>query len=226
LTVCSICGGTEFKNQSVLWQRLIEEWQLSPCEVEYIDRQQGRCCTSCGANLRSVALANALRFAFGTDLLLSQFAESSAASLSVLEINDACHVGPTLKKFPKHVFAAYPEVDIHRLPYPDNSLDVVVHSDTLEHVEYPIHALTECRRVLKPSGWLCFTIPIIVGRLTRDRAGLPLSFHGSAETSSADFSVKTEFGADAWTYLIQAGFSNIAISAVEYPAGIALSARK
>ena len=35
-----------------------------------------------------------------------------------------------------------------------------------------------CRRVLKPEGALCFTVPKIVGRLTRSRDGLPKSYNG------------------------------------------------
>src|SRR5208282_3830755 len=42
---------------------------------------------------------------------------------------------------------------------------LVIHSDTLEHVERPVRALEECRRVLAPGGRVCFTVPIIVGRL-------------------------------------------------------------
>ena len=45
--------------------------------------------------------------------------------------------------------------------------DLVVHSDTLEHVPDPVRALQECRRVLRPLGACCFTVPIVVGRLTR-----------------------------------------------------------
>jgi len=42
-------------------------------------------------------------------------------------------------------------------------MDLIVHSDTLEHVDDPVAALTECRRIATPSGACCFTIPIIAG---------------------------------------------------------------
>ncbi len=67
---------------------------------------------------------------------------------------------------------------MHAIPYAAGTFDIVVHSDTLEHVENPVHALAECRRVLKPGGALCFTVPIIVGRLTRNRKGLPPELPG------------------------------------------------
>ena len=48
----------------------------------------------------------------------------------------------------------------------------------------------------------------------------------SSDTITEDYSVKTEFGVDAWTYLIKAGFSNVSMHVVEYPAGIAYLAIK
>ncbi len=222
---CSVCGGRAFTDRRVLWPGLISEWQLSPYEAAYIDRQQGTTCDGCGSNLRSIALANGIRAYFGEDAALRDIAERGSP-VSILEINEAGTLSPILRLFDGHVLAGYPEVDIHRLPYADGSFDLVVHSDTLEHVINPIHALMECRRVLKPTGGLCFTVPIIVGRLTRDRAGLPMSYHGNPATSADDFAVRTEFGADAWTYLIEAGFTTVSIHAVAYPAATALLAFK
>ena len=195
-------------------------------EADYIDRQQGEFCIGCGANLRSIALANALRWTFGTDEPLARFCASPEAStFKILELNEAGTLHPFLKKFPGHVFGAYPQVDMHALPYSNGVFDVVVHSDTLEHVPNPIHALGECRRMLAPRGTLCFTIPIIVARLSRGRDGLPNSYHGNAATRANDLVVQTEFGADAWTYPMQAGFSEVHLFSVEYPAALAMAAR-
>lgn len=223
---CSVCGGASFERQPVLWRRLIDEWQISTIEVDYIDRQQGEHCTGCGANLRSIALANALRWTFGTDEILARFVPSRGAStFKVLELNEAGSLHLCLSKLPGHVFGAYPQVDMHALPYPDGTFDVVVHSDTLEHVPNPIHALGECPRVLAPRGTLCFTIPIIVARLSRVRDGLPKSYHGAADEKREDNLVHTECGADAWTYLMQAGFSEVHLFGVEYPVALAMAAR-
>jgi len=225
--ICSVCGETTFADHSVLWDRLVSEWQLAFHERTYIDRQQGTCCTSCGANLRSIALADAIRTVVGTTLTLLEFARAPEASgLSVLEINEAGTLSPVLRRLPGHTLAAYPAVDIHVMPYSDDAFDLVVHSDTLEHVANPIRALEECRRVLRPSGALCFTIPTIVERLSRSRVGLPKSYHGSQATNTDDLVVLTEFGADMWTYVLRAGFSALSINAVDYPSALALSARK
>src|SRR5262249_13313909 len=107
------------------------------------------------------------------------------------------------------------------LPYEDESFEWVVHSDTLEHVQHPIRALSECRRVLKPGGRCAFTVPIIVDRLTISRAGLPPSYHGSS-ANPTDYLVFTEYGADAWKHVLQAGFAECRISSLEYPAALAL----
>jgi SAM-dependent methyltransferase len=220
---CGVCGGLRFTNQIVLWSELINEWQLSAAEAAYINRQQGETCDSCGCNLRSIALANALRAHLQTTSLLIALATSTRAQeVSILEINEAGMLSPYLRQFGKYVFAEYPAVDIHALPYGEGVFDVVIHSDTLEHVQNPVHALTECRRVLKPNGALCCTIPTVVGRLSRSRIGLPKSYHGDGKD---DYFVHTEFGADAWTYFMEAGFSDVSICAVGYPAATAILAR-
>ena len=222
---CTVCGGEEFKRTTVLWDGLVNEWQLSPNEAEYVNRQQGEACADCGSNLRSIALADAIRHHVGTIKTLNEFAESPDAALySVLEINEAGNLTTTLRKFPSYVFGKYPQVDMHAIPYPDRNFDLVIHSDTLEHVRNPIHALQECYRVLKPGGALCFTVPTIVDRMTRNRDGLAKSFHGASDTGTDDFMVWTEFGADAWTYIMRAGFKTASLHAVEFPVSVAYRA--
>lgn len=222
---CSICGGTAFSTRKVLWPELIAEWELSQAEVAYIDEQQGRCCEACDANLRVVALGDAVLKAFRSALTLRDFVTMpAAAALRVLDINGAQAISPTLARMPRYVRGNYPEIDMQALRHADGSFDLVVHSDTLEHVPDPVLALKECRRVLAPGGKLCFTVPVVVGRLTRSRAGLGKSYHGDPATSSDDFVVRTEFGSDVWQFLAEAGFSTISVNHVNYPAATAWTA--
>ena len=223
---CSVCGGNEFVASPVLWDELAAAWQLSLYERAYVDRQQGQVCKECGANLRSIVLANALIEAVGTGLSLRDFVASDIARFDLLEVNEAGTLSPVLKQMPHHTLAEYPAVDMLQMPYQNDSFDIVVHSDTLEHVAYPGRALEECRRVLRPGGSLCFTVPTIVGRLTRTRAGLAKSWHGSPTETGDNYLVHTEFGADVWTYVINAGFSALKILTVAFPDAIAISARK
>jgi SAM-dependent methyltransferase len=223
---CSVCGEHQYAFNKVLWKSLIDEWQLSPLEVDYIDRQQGQRCGSCGSNLRSIALSNAIRTFLETEALLCDIPKMNMyKDLKILEINEAGMLSPFLKLFPHYVYASYPEVDMHSLPYADGSFDLVIHSDTLEHVSNPIHALTECKRVLKSTGALCFTVPMVVGRLSKSREGLPPSYHGNPAVNATDYIVHTEYGADAWTHLLLAGFTEVTINSVQYPAALALTAR-
>jgi ubiquinone/menaquinone biosynthesis C-methylase UbiE len=120
--------------------------------------------------------------------------------------------------------AKYPEVDLQALPYSDATFDLVVHSDTLEHVENPEVALTECLRVLRPGGWLCYTVPMVVGRLSRRRDTDPPSYHGTSEDPA--YLVVTEYGADAWVQLAAQGSREIRLFSLNHPAAHALAARK
>lgn len=223
--ICSICGGGSFREQVVLWPALIAEWQLADHERAYVDRQQGCLCTGCGANLRIIALADAIRAHAATLLpLKTAVAQGLLDRWRVLDCNGADGLSAVLAALPGYVRADYPAVDIRQLPKADASFDLVIHSDTLEHVENPLRALEECRRVLAPGGRLCFTVPTIHGRLTRDRAGLPPSYHGDPSEGRGDYLVQTEFGADMWTYVLAAGFTGLAINQVDWPSAIAISA--
>lgn len=225
LNICPVCGGTRFTDQQVLWPELISAWQLSDSEVRYINRQQGYCCQGCGSNMRSMALADAIVKAFGYRGPLEKFCRSSERSgLKVLEINTAGTLNKYLELMPGHYLVSYPQYDITKLAFDSNIFDLVIHSDTLEHVDYPETALLECRRVLKEGGRCFFTIPIIVGRLSRSRSGLPDSYHGCSKEKASDLLVQTEFGADFWTTVLSAGFKSCKIHCLEYPAGLAVEA--
>ena len=179
------------------------------------------------SNVRSIALASAIKSHLGSGDTIEKVCEDQTYSAtSILEINEAGDLTKYLQKFPGYVFAAYPEVDMHALPYKDQSFDLVIHSDTLEHIENPLHALMERSRVLKIGGSLCYPVPIVVGRMTRDRAGLKKSFHGNPVDTADDYLVHTEFGADAWMYLVDAGFTELSIHTFKYPAGIPFSAKR
>jgi SAM-dependent methyltransferase len=147
-------------------------------------------------------------------------------TLGILELNGAGGLNPVLERGTDHRCLRYPDIDLMRLDLSDGDCDLVVHSDTLEHVADPVTALGECRRVLRPGGLCIFTVPVIVGRLSRSRDGQAPSYHGDRQSRSPDLLVRSEFGADVWTYVLRAGFSSCAFHAVEFPAGLALAARR
>lgn len=223
---CPVCGGGAFRQVDVLWPELVSAWQLTPGEAGYVNRQQGWICEGCGANLRSMALAHAILVAWGTGGPFdAACAREPLVGLRVLEVNPAGTLTPQLARIPGHRLVAYPEVDLAALPMSDGSFDLVVHSDTLEHVERAETALAECRRVLAPGGRCVFTVPVIPARMTRSRAGLPRSRHGGPGDVRDDYTVHHEFGADVWTAVLRAGFGTCAFHAIEFPAGLAIEAR-
>ena len=224
---CAVCGGAELIYGEVLWRALIDEWQLSPEETTYINIQQGLSCRSCGNNLRSMVLARSICRAMGHEgTLISWMGSSRGQGCRILEINIAGGLTNYLRQSPGHQLIEYPQVDIHSLPFPEHSFDLVVHSDTLEHVTNPVHALVDCRRILRPFGVLAFTVPVVVGRISRSRQGLPPSFHGSPNEEKSDYRVQTEFGVDFWTLLLHAGFDAVTIHSLIFPAGLAVTARR
>jgi len=223
LKYCPVCGGRVFSFKEVLWSELINEWQLSPYEVDYVNRQQGLLCDQCGNNMRAMALAHAILRSYRYPGTLDDFVESDAGgALKMLEINNAGALSPVLSRVDGHKLITYPEYDMENLDIESSTYDLVVHSDTLEHIKNPVKALSECGRVLKPNGKCIFTVPIIVDRLSRSRAGLEDSYHGNKSTDSSDLIVRTEFGCDVWKYIMQAGFSAVAFHCVDYPAGLAI----
>lgn len=225
---CPVCGEKDFSCKKVLWHDLIESWGLLPFEVDYINRQQGFQCNVCKNNLRAMGLTHAILDKYHFKGSLMQFVESHVAhELKILEINPAGNLTKIFKKLPNHRLISYPQYNMMDLcNIDDNTFDLVIHSDTLEHVNDPVKALFECCRVMKNKASCIYTVPLVVDRLSRSRSGLKKSFHGNALCCLDDYVVHTEFGADAWKFAIKAGFLKVEIHSFEYPASLTIVAIK
>lgn len=55
----------------------------------------------------------------------------------------------------------YPEVDMQKLPFPDNHFDIVISDQVIEHLENPQKAILESYRVLKKGGMAIHTTCLI-----------------------------------------------------------------
>lgn len=55
----------------------------------------------------------------------------------------------------------YPVIDIEEIPFPDDSYDILVIDQVLEHVRHPWIATREIRRVLRDSG-ICLCTSVLV----------------------------------------------------------------
>lgn len=135
--------------------------------------------------------------------------------LRVLHVNQINHLSPILKKAasaeetcfffdirPGAAVGRMTNQDLTALTYPDNSFDLVIQSETLEHIFDPSKADREVDRVLKEGGLHLFSVPLLHNRPTRMRACrkpdgvvrhiLPPSHHGL----EAEHLVVWEFGGD------------------------------
>jgi SAM-dependent methyltransferase len=230
---CDACGmRSVLEGGPALWPELIDAWELSPEWVRWFDEREGRRCTLCGSSRRTQQLAQGLltvaRDSFGINArsLKALCSDERFGARSVAEVNRADRLHQFLRDLPNLHYSEYgstsPEVpseDLLGLSYADQSFDVVVTSDTLEHVPDVERALREIRRVLKRSGWHVFTVPVVWDRATtRRRASvrndgevihlLPPSYHGNADLgAAADLLVFYEFGREFVEQCERAGFA-------------------
>jgi SAM-dependent methyltransferase len=52
------------------------------------------------------------------------------------------------------------KMDVHKIPFSENTFDVAFCNHVMEHVEDDIKAMSEIRRVLKPGGWAIIQSPM------------------------------------------------------------------
>lgn len=104
--------------------------------------------------------------------------------------------------------------DMCAMSFKDNSMDLIVSMDVLEHVPDPVLAIRECYRVLRPSGFKVMTVPFYDARTTRRRADivggklvhiLTPEFHGNPVSSDGAL-VFTELGQDLLQTMLDTGF--------------------
>jgi SAM-dependent methyltransferase len=148
-------------------------------------------------------------------------------ALAVAELNSCGALHPFLCKHPRLAYSEYtshdpavPSQDLLALTYDDRTFDLILTSDTLEHVPDFPKALSEIRRVLKPTGLHIFTVPVtwdfartevcchLEGeRLVHDRQP---SYHGDQHCQDVlkheDMLVCYQFGADLEDLVRSCGF--------------------
>lgn len=105
--------------------------------------------------------------------------------------------------------------DCQRLTFSDSSFDMVLSSETMEHIRKPWEGFREIRRILKPGGLHVFTIPYRECILTTRRVDtshkedvhlLPKVYHQDPYQQEGSL-VYTDYGRDLVDILNQFGFS-------------------
>ncbi len=218
----------------VIPRRLEELWDLSPRLAEALARKESCDCAHCGAKLRCRRIARVVLSLYPVGnppapsrSLTEWVAHAEIQSLRVAEINRIDGLQDQLDRLPQFTSSDYqpgatPGVvvdgvrseDLTSLTYPDGCFDLVLTSESLEHVPDLTAALREIRRVLAPGGRHIFTVPL----LPQTTATFPraiLQPDGTVEDKAPriahpggdwGYPVFTEFGADLPELLRQAGF--------------------
>jgi SAM-dependent methyltransferase len=233
---CDVCGrvGPWLYRRGVIPPKLEALWELSPRLAEALARKESSDCAWCGAKLRARRLARVVLETFPvgeppclTRSLAQWVCSPAARALRVAEINRIEGIHEAIGSLPLFAFSDFTpgagpgEVvrgtrseDLTRLTYPSGSFDLVLTSETLEHVPNLGRGLAEIGRVLVPGGWHIFTVPWLPG-VERTYARAIARPDGTMEHHAVEichpggdvgYPVFTEFGADFPEILYRAGF--------------------
>jgi hypothetical protein len=233
---CSVCGAvTRFRfNSWVISSEVKRKFESIGAGDAFI-RRESLACDNCGSSLRVRRLADVLllHYADRARSLNELLEEPLFCELDIAEINSIGRAHDVLARHPRLRYSEYRakprpgriprSEDICALSYDDALLDIVVTSETLEHVpEYEL-ALAETRRVLRTGGRHIFTVPLLPGAVTTRRARrvdgrlvhiAPPEHHGRSSRPLlgrvsprfADLLCYTDFGLDIFDDLNAAGF--------------------
>lgn len=238
---CSACGAESVfvLNSWVIPDDLRAAWGDPAVSLAYT-RRESLFCRLCCSSLRVRGIANVLLSLYGSGArsVAELVRQERFRRLELAEMNTIGSVGALhqfLSQLPRLAFSEYRGADrlgeiingarnedICHLTYADESFDLVLSSDTLEHVPDFRAALRETRRVLRPGGRHVFTVPIVASRMTSiaraeiDGDGkvvhcLPPLYHGRGAglyryvPVGEDLLTFTEFGRDLEDHMRQAG---------------------
>jgi len=103
------------------------------------------------------------------------------------------------------------------LVLPDASLDVVMLVSVLEHLQEPLRALQEIRRLLRPGGTCLVNVPSWRGRRYLEFSAFKLGLSPAAEMDDHKMYYDVR---DLWPLLVQAGFLPSEISCFTHKFGL------
>jgi SAM-dependent methyltransferase len=233
---CSVCGRVRpmLYRRRVIPRRLEALWGLTPPLAEAFARKESCDCAQCGAKLRGRRLAQVLLSLYPAGqpaapvLSLARWVlEPEIRELRVAELNRIDGLHEELVRLPHLAWSEFEDAsisgstsagarseDLTRLSYGSESLDVLLTSETLEHVSDLGAALREIRRVLVPAGRHLFTVPVLPGVAETFARSVALPDGTLQERAPRichpggdwGYPVFTEFGADLPQLLEKAGF--------------------
>jgi GT2 family glycosyltransferase/2-polyprenyl-3-methyl-5-hydroxy-6-metoxy-1,4-benzoquinol methylase len=179
---CVVCGShSSFRfDSTIISPQLQKAWNISDDVVEAFNCKESMFCSCCGCSLRIRRLAAVLIQTFleigGTPCksFVELLRNEEFRCLKIAEINACGTLHSYLKDHPNLYYSEWvPHAkpgelhagvrceDLQCLTYPDSYFDIILTSETLEHVPDPDRAWLEINRTLKGGGFHIFTIPIV-----------------------------------------------------------------
>jgi SAM-dependent methyltransferase len=214
-TLCAVCGTRGFFPRG-----------------DQASTREGYPCTNCGTSLRYRDQATLILDEFGRGQHLDIGRLVRSGLMNERDIYEPALRGPFVKAFghlpryrrsfywdegtPGAMLNGVPFEDLTALSFANNTFDLVITSDVMEHVIEPWAAFREIARVLKPGGVHIFSIPtdwpfpassIARAKLRQGDLEhlLPPRYHRGGDDSQS--LVVTDFGADVIDELWQMGLS-------------------
>jgi GT2 family glycosyltransferase/2-polyprenyl-3-methyl-5-hydroxy-6-metoxy-1,4-benzoquinol methylase len=222
---CVVCGHDSlFRfDPTIITLQLQQAWGISDILVEGFNRKESMFCSNCRCSLRIRRLAEVLVRTVSdmSGRLYESFTEllkdKNFRRLKIAEINACGALHPYLQEHPNLFYSeCLSDIepgkihdgirceDLQRLSYPDDFFDIILTSETLEHVPNPDKAWAEVYRTLKIGGHHIFTIPVLPSQATtHSRAKLvdgkrknllEPAYHGA--WGEENMFVYTDFGMD------------------------------
>ena len=135
-------------------------------------------CSKCGSIPRERALMKVIKDFYPNFTVLDIHESSPGARGASLKLRKLCK-NYTASQYYTHIpfghvhpKSGYRSENLEQLTFPDNSFDLLITQDVMEHILDPEKAFKEIARVLKPGGAHIFTVPLIRKKDKSERCAL------------------------------------------------------
>lgn len=224
---CPMCG-------HIGWL-LYELPDLTKLRAHHIEpRRETLRCLGCKAKMRDRTIAAGLlevladRFAVRADTI-EGLAGELPPDLRILDTDARSRIARRLADVPDVICSLYDadvpngaalgdegavNVDLEHMPFPDDSFDVIITSEVMEHVRHVEVAHREIARCLRPGGVYLFTVPYdpdfehtwrLIDPETDEPLVLPMHLHGDPGLRPTGIKSYRVFGRDIIDQLRSAG---------------------
>lgn len=139
-------------------------------------------CSNCGTSIRNNDIVEVIseKFCNGKSINIS---ETDLKELRILNTSSCGPIHNCLKHLPNYICSEFFDniengetneqgilcLDLCNIKFDDNTFDIIISEDILEHIKNPEIAFAEIERVLKNSGLHIFTIPFNESGVSKQR---------------------------------------------------------